>query len=40
MQAPSALQNIAETHVLRPKGANGSDNVNPINQPSKGIVGY
>jgi hypothetical protein len=40
MQAPSALENIAERRVLRPRGANGSDNANPIDQPSKGIVSY
>jgi hypothetical protein len=40
MQAPSALENIAERRVLRPRGANGSDNANLTDQPSKGIVGY
>jgi hypothetical protein len=40
MQAPSTLENIAERRVLRPRGANATDNENPTDQPSKGIVGY
>jgi hypothetical protein len=40
MQEPSsALENTAERRVLRPRGANKSDNANPTDQPSKGIVG-
>jgi hypothetical protein len=41
MQIPSsALENTAESHDLRSRGANKSDNVNPTDQPSKDILGY